>query len=67
LSLDRRRIIHFNVTTNPTAGWTSLQLIQTLAPSQAGLSSAVCITGTIAKLFSLQSLDRWDPADQSAP
>jgi len=28
LSLDRRRIIHFNVTSNPTADWTSLQLIQ---------------------------------------
>ncbi len=28
LSLDRRRIIHFNVTTNPTTNWTSLQLIQ---------------------------------------
>ncbi len=28
LSLDRRRIIHFNVTKNPTAEWTSLQLIQ---------------------------------------
>jgi putative transposase len=28
LSLDRRRIIHFNVTSNPTAEWTSLQLIQ---------------------------------------
>jgi len=28
LSLDRRRVIHFNVTTNPTANWTSLQLIQ---------------------------------------
>jgi hypothetical protein len=28
LSLDRRRIVHFNVTTNPTAAWTSLQLIQ---------------------------------------
>lgn len=28
LSLDRRRIIHFNVTTNPSADWTSLQLIQ---------------------------------------
>ena len=28
LSLDRRRVIHFNVTTNPTADWTSLQLIQ---------------------------------------
>jgi len=28
LSLDRRKIIHFNVTTNPTADWTSLQLIQ---------------------------------------
>ena len=24
LSLDRRRVIHFNVTTNPTADWTSL-------------------------------------------
>jgi len=24
LSLDRRRIIHFNVTSNPTADWTSL-------------------------------------------
>jgi len=28
LSLDRRRIVHFNVTTNPTAEWTSLQLVQ---------------------------------------
>ena len=28
LSLDRRRVIHFNVTANPTANWTSLQLIQ---------------------------------------
>jgi hypothetical protein len=28
LSLDRRRIIYFNVTRNPTAEWTSLQLIQ---------------------------------------
>ena len=28
LSLDRRRIVHFNVTTNPTAAWTSLQLLQ---------------------------------------
>ncbi len=28
LSLDRRRIIHFNVTTNPSSDWTSLQLIQ---------------------------------------
>jgi putative transposase len=28
LSLDRRRIVHFNVTGNPTAAWTSLQLIQ---------------------------------------
>ncbi len=28
LSLDRRQVIHFNVTTNPTAEWTSLQLTQ---------------------------------------
>jgi putative transposase len=28
LSLDRRRLIHFNVTANPTAEWTSLQLTQ---------------------------------------
>jgi len=28
LSLERRRVIHFNVTTNPTAEWTSLQLTQ---------------------------------------
>jgi len=28
LSYDRRRIIHFNVTRNPSAEWTSLQLIQ---------------------------------------
>jgi len=28
LSLHRRRVIHFNVTSNPTADWTSLQLIQ---------------------------------------
>ena len=28
LSLDRRRIVHFNVTASPTTEWTSLQLIQ---------------------------------------
>jgi transposase InsO family protein len=28
LSLDRRRIVHLNVTASPTAEWTSLQLIQ---------------------------------------
>lgn len=28
LSLDRRRIVHFNVTASPTVEWTSLQLIQ---------------------------------------
>jgi transposase InsO family protein len=28
LSLDRRRVVHFNVTAKPTAAWTSLQLIQ---------------------------------------
>ena len=28
LSLDRRKIIHFNVTTNPNSDWTSLQLLQ---------------------------------------
>ncbi|MBU8870214.1 MAG: integrase core domain-containing protein, partial [Gemmatimonadales bacterium] len=28
LSLDRRRIVHFNVTSSPTAEWTSLQLTQ---------------------------------------
>jgi len=28
LSLDRRRIVHLNVTANPTAAWTGLQLIQ---------------------------------------
>jgi len=28
LSLERRRLIHFNVTTNPTAEWTSIQLTQ---------------------------------------
>ena len=28
LSLDRRRIVHFNVTARPTAAWTGLQLIQ---------------------------------------
>jgi len=28
LSLDRRRIVHFNVTNSPTADWTSLQLTQ---------------------------------------
>ncbi len=28
LSLDRRRVIHFNVTPNPTEEWTSLQLTQ---------------------------------------
>jgi transposase InsO family protein len=28
LSLDRRKVIHFNTTANPTADWTSLQLIQ---------------------------------------
>ena len=28
LSLDRRRVIHFNVTTHPTAEWTARQLVQ---------------------------------------
>ena len=28
LSLDRRQVVHYNVTTNPTAEWTSLQLTQ---------------------------------------
>lgn len=28
LSLDRRRVVHFNITDSPTAAWTSLQLIQ---------------------------------------
>jgi transposase InsO family protein len=28
LSLDRRRIVHYNLTSSPTAEWTSLQLIQ---------------------------------------
>ncbi len=28
LSLDRRRIVHINVTTHPTAEWTAMQLIQ---------------------------------------
>ncbi len=28
LSLERRRVVHFNVTSNPTAAWTSLQLVQ---------------------------------------
>jgi transposase InsO family protein len=28
LSLDRRRVLHFNVTDSPTAAWTSFQLIQ---------------------------------------
>lgn len=28
LSLDRRRVIHFNVTANPTAEWTARQLVQ---------------------------------------
>ncbi len=28
LSLDRRRIVHVNVTTHPTAEWTALQLVQ---------------------------------------
>ncbi|MBU8871327.1 MAG: DDE-type integrase/transposase/recombinase, partial [Gemmatimonadales bacterium] len=28
LSLNRRRVIHFNITSNPSADWTSMQLIQ---------------------------------------
>lgn len=28
LSLGKRKIIHFNVTTNPNSDWTSLQLLQ---------------------------------------
>ncbi len=28
LSLDRRQVIHFNVTNNPTAEWTARQLVQ---------------------------------------
>lgn len=28
LSHDRRRVLHFNVTTNPTAEWTAIQIVQ---------------------------------------
>ncbi len=28
LSLDRRRVVHFNVTSSPTAEWTSLQWLK---------------------------------------
>jgi putative transposase len=28
LALDRRRVVHFNVTTNPTAEWTARQIVQ---------------------------------------
>ncbi len=28
LRLDRRRVVHFNVTTNPTAPWTAQQLVE---------------------------------------
>ena len=28
LSLDRRRVVHFNVTDSPTAQWTSMQIVQ---------------------------------------
>ncbi len=28
VSLDRRKTIHFKVTTNPNSDWTSLQLLQ---------------------------------------
>jgi putative transposase len=28
LSLDRRRVVHFNVTTNPSAAWTAQQIVE---------------------------------------
>jgi hypothetical protein len=28
LSLDRRQVLHFNVTDSPTAAWTSRQIVQ---------------------------------------
>lgn len=36
LSHDRRRIVHFNVTTNPTAGWTAQQVVEAF-PGDASL------------------------------
>ncbi|MBK8164747.1 MAG: integrase [bacterium] len=42
LSLDRRRIVHFNVTDSPTAEWTSLQLIQAFPFDTAPRYVIVC-------------------------
>jgi len=45
LTLDRRRIIHFNVTRNPTAEWTTLQLARhfpsILPPGRHGRTATV--------------------------
>ncbi len=35
LSHDRRRIVHFNATTNPTAEWTALQILQAFPDGEA--------------------------------
>ena len=37
LSHDRRRILHFNVTAHPTAGWTARQLVEAWEPRHAAL------------------------------
>ena len=35
LALDRRRILHFNVTEHPTAAWTARQLLEACGPDEA--------------------------------
>jgi putative transposase len=80
LSLDRRRIIHFNLTRNPTAEWISLQLIQafpfdaapsglsrprTWGPWPVSPSSVDCTTATIAKPLNRRVPDRAVSVDWS--
>jgi len=48
LSLDRRRIVHFNVTYNPTAEWTALQLIQAF-PYDTAPRYLICPQGAAKK------------------
>jgi len=64
LSLDRRKVIHFNVTDAPSALWTSLQLIQTFPFDTAPCfiirdRDSICgtaVTSTIKQIGSIQKV-----------
>ena len=58
LSLERRRVLHFNVTQHPTAGWTAQQLVEAClygaeSRSSQNASTSVDFTALAGTRFSL--------------